>query len=171
MSHQSLHVAPRGVRWSVRRSGSERAIKLFSWDEAVARGTALGHSKKSDLFIHWDDERISIGIISGSKFSIHDLSRCFAGAKREIARLNMPLELGINLGCKQFGNKAQRSQVVLILEEQPYRYLQAVSDLNGSDIVCHDGKAQTAVKKVRDWLVNFANAQDFGPTKIMNAYD
>jgi hypothetical protein len=41
-------------------------------------------------------------LIEESKYSIHDLSRMQASAKDELARFNMPFELGLDLGCKRF---------------------------------------------------------------------
>ena len=40
-------------------------------------------------------------MIEGSKYSIHDLSRCQAREEGEYYRLNMPFELGIDYGCRQ----------------------------------------------------------------------
>jgi hypothetical protein len=40
-----------------------------------------------------------VELVQDSKFGIHDLSRCCATAKGELYRLNMPLELGIDLGA------------------------------------------------------------------------
>ena len=42
------------------------------------------------------------GLIESSKYSIHDLSRCQAKRKGEHFRLNMPFELGIDFGCRQY---------------------------------------------------------------------
>jgi hypothetical protein len=36
--------------------------------------------------------------VQGSKYSIHDLSRCRGEGKENLARFNMPLELGIAMG-------------------------------------------------------------------------
>ena len=45
-------------------------------------------------------------LIEQSKYSIHDLSRCVAAKKGEYFRLNMPFELGVDYGCREyFGNE------------------------------------------------------------------
>jgi len=41
-------------------------------------------------------------IIAQSKYSIHDLSRTQLDRRNRLPRFNMPLELGIDLGCKRF---------------------------------------------------------------------
>lgn len=109
-------------------------------------------------------------LIESSKFSIHDLSRCQARKKGEHFRLNMPFELGIDYGCRQYYGRGREDKRFLILEEQQYRYQAALSDISGSDIQAHKGDYQIAVKKVRDWLVNVAGATIVGPTKIFQDY-
>lgn len=110
------------------------------------------------------------GLIESSKFSIHDLSRCQASRKGEHFRLNMPLELGIDYGCKQFYGKGRESKKFLILEEQRYRYQAAISDLSGCDIEAHGGNFEKAVRKVRNWLVTEAGAQNIGAARILASY-
>lgn len=110
------------------------------------------------------------GLIESSKFSIHDLSRCQATRKGEHFRLNMPLELGIDYGCKQFYGKGRDSKKFLILEEQRYRYQAAISDLSGCDIEAHGGNFEKAVRKVRNWLVAEAGAQNVGAARILASY-
>ena len=67
----------------------------------------------------------------------------------------MPFELGVDFGCRHFGAAPLSKKVILILEEQPYRYQAAISDLAGSDIESHDGKYRNAVRKVRNWVSGF----------------
>jgi hypothetical protein len=64
----------------------------------------------------------------------------------------MPLELGLFLGCKRFGGKPQRKKVSLILDAEPFRYRQFVSDLSGQDIHSHGGRPEQAIREIRDWL-------------------
>jgi hypothetical protein len=110
------------------------------------------------------------GLIESSKFSIHDLSRCQAKKKGEHFRLNMPFELGIDYGCRQyFGNGRERKKF-LILEEKRYRFQAAISDISGSDIESHAADYQKAVKHVRNWLVSEAGAEAIGASKILRSY-
>lgn len=114
-------------------------------------------------------ERI-LTLIEQSKFSIHDLSRCEAKKKGERFRLNMPFELGLDYGCKTFSNAGHQSKRILILEERPYRYQAAISDLAGCDIQAHAGDYQKAVRKTRNWLVSEAGAHVEGAQLILSAY-
>lgn len=92
-------------------------------------------------------------LIRESKFSIHDLSRIQAGKKGEIFRLNMPFELGMDIGCRFYSNNHLKEKKFLVLETERYRYMKALSDLNGSDIKHHDNDPTTLVRQVRNWFV------------------
>lgn len=109
-------------------------------------------------------------LIDGSKYSTHDLSRCQATREGEHYRLNMPFELGIDYGCREFGGGDHRMKKILVLEERRYRYQAAISDLSGCDIEAHGGDFQVALRKVRNWLVGEAGAAKIGASKIMAAY-
>ena len=89
------------------------------------------------------------GLIEDSKFSIHDLSRIEGLRDGDLPRFNMPFELGLDLGCKRYSNSNKRC---LILEEQPYRYKQVLSDISGQDIKSHNNEPIMMVKAVRDWI-------------------
>ncbi|MDW4550515.1 hypothetical protein R5H32_14220 [Defluviimonas sp. D31] len=110
------------------------------------------------------------GLIEASKYSIHDLSRCQARRKGEHFRLNMPFELGIDYGCRQYYGNGREEKKFLILEEKRYRFQAAISDISGSDIEAHGGDYQKAVAKVRNWLVSEAAATPVGATKILQSY-
>ncbi|WP_085908890.1 hypothetical protein [Kiloniella majae] len=108
-------------------------------------------------------------LIESSKFSIHDLSRCQASKKGEIYRLNMPFELGIDYGCRQYHNSCSGKKF-LVLEEKPYRYQASISDISGCDIQIHGNDYQKAIRKVRNWLVTEGDAERIGPARIFGAY-
>ena len=57
-------------------------------------------------------------LIESSRYSIHDLSRLQAKTANEYARLNMPFELGIDYGCRQYMPHRSDKQL-LVLEERP----------------------------------------------------
>lgn len=59
MASKSLHVVPRDRKWAVRRTGSERATKLFdSQKDAIARGRQIARNEGTELYIHGRDGRI-----------------------------------------------------------------------------------------------------------------
>lgn len=109
-------------------------------------------------------------LIENSKYSIHDLSRCQATEEGEHFRLNMPFELGMDYGCRQYFGDGRENKKFLILEEKEYRYQVAISDISGCDIESHGGNFQTAVRKVRNWLVSEAGVATDGASKILRAY-
>jgi hypothetical protein len=90
-------------------------------------------------------------LISASRYSIHDLSRTQLDDVNELPRFNMPLELGIDLGCKEFHpDCADKS--LLIFDSEQYRFQKFVSDLSGQDIQQHSNSPKLAVTRVRNWL-------------------
>jgi hypothetical protein len=91
-------------------------------------------------------------LIAGCRFGIHDISRTELDAHSQLPRFNMPLELGIFLGAQRFGAGRHKAKNCLILDREPYRYQQFLSDISGQDIAAHHGKIRTLVSKVRDWL-------------------
>ena len=99
------------------------------------------------------------GLIGECRYGIHDLSRTELDVANQLPRFNMPLELGIFLGAKRFGGKAQSAKRLLILDVERYRYQRFISDLAGMDIHGHDGDATVALRKTRDWLANVSRRQ------------
>lgn len=106
-------------------------------------------------------------LIGQSRYSIHDLSRLQANKKKEFYRLNMPFELGIDFGCRCFSENSQSAKRFLILEKENYRYMRALSDINGLDIKSHKNDPQELVKAIRNWLVETVRIRDAkSPTVI-----
>jgi len=111
-----------------------------------------------------------ISLIQQSKFGIHDLSRCHARKRGELFRLNMPLELGLDLGCKRFSRGLRRKKKCLILETERYRYQATVSDLSNSDIFAHGDDPEELIRGVRNWLVQEALAHPKSGSAIWGAF-
>lgn len=111
-----------------------------------------------------------VELIRSSRYAIHDLSRLQAQEAGEFYRLNMPLELGLDVGCRLFGGEPYRSKRCLVLEEQPFRYQAAISDLSGSDIAAHGGSPEALVTAVRHWLSSKASVRLPGPTQVWSAF-
>jgi hypothetical protein len=110
------------------------------------------------------------GLIEASLYSIHDLSRCVAKKRGEHFRLNMPFELGIDWACRRYFGDGREAKRFLILEEKPYRYQVALSDISGCDIQYHAADFQQAVRKVRNWLVSEAGIAADGAARILARY-
>ncbi|WP_125182804.1 hypothetical protein [Minwuia thermotolerans] len=107
-------------------------------------------SEDSDSGKHRLDKILHM--IESCKFSIHDLSRCRATTAGEISRMNMPFELGLDFGCKQFYGYDCDSKKILILESEKYQYQKSISDIGGCDVLHHENEPGLAVRRVRDWL-------------------
>jgi len=107
-------------------------------------------------------------MINVSKFCIHDLSRM------EIIddRFNMPFELGLDLGCKHFGNENHKTKKCLIFEKEKYRIKSVLSDLAGNDIYTHNNEPEELVSELRNWLkINLTGKVIFGGEKIWQEYN
>jgi hypothetical protein len=92
-----------------------------------------------------------VDLISSSRYSIHDLSRTSLDDANALPRFNMPLELGIDLGCKAYKPECS-DKSLLIFDSEQYRFQKFVSDLGGQDIHQHGNSPRTAVMRVRNWL-------------------
>ena len=90
-------------------------------------------------------------MIADCRYGIHDISRT-EDKSSGLPRFNMPLELGVFLGAKKFGIEEQKRKKCLILDTEPYRYQQFISDIAGQDIQAHNDAPELTVKVVRDWL-------------------
>lgn len=111
-----------------------------------------------------------IELIESSRYSIHDLSRLKAKKVGEMFRLNMPLELGIDIGCKRFKGAPWSGKKCLILETERYRYQAALSDLSNSDIAAHGDDPLAAFTAVRDWLDQEARLDADGPARLWDQF-
>ena len=91
-------------------------------------------------------------VIEECKFGINDLSAVELDAATGLPRFNMPLELGLFLGCKRFGPSSQQTKRCLILDKERYRYRNFISDISGQDIRSHNAQPELAIRAIRDWL-------------------
>ena len=106
-------------------------------------------------------------LIRESRYSIHDLSRLQSQRSKEFYRMNMPFELGIEYGCRQFGSPRLKTKRCLILEKERYNYIKALSDLSGVDIKHHKNDPEELASAVRDWFVETVGLRGLkSPSKI-----
>ncbi|MBU4480659.1 nucleotide-binding protein [Patescibacteria group bacterium] len=110
-------------------------------------------------------------IISSCRYGIHDISRTELDSKNKLPRFNMPLELGLFLGAKRFGDKRHNKKACLIFDRKPYRYQKFISDISGQDIRGHNSKPKTAIKEVRDWLRGKSKRYPPDGSIIWNRYE
>lgn len=98
-------------------------------------------------------ERILSGLFS-SKYSLHDLSRCRGEGDQQLARFNMPLELGMAMARRFHGEVAgEDAHEWCVLVPDGHLYQQFISDLAGFDPLKYDGDPASVVRKVVSWLV------------------
>jgi len=109
-------------------------------------------------------ERI-IELIKKSKYSIHDLSRNVSTAAGEIARFNMPFELGLDIGIRHASYRSKYSQKKsLIIEQDRFRYRKALSDISGNDIASYEGSPERLIHIIRHWFTTIIHPkQPSGP--------
>jgi hypothetical protein len=91
-----------------------------------------------------------MAIIGECKYGVHDVSR-FTGST-DLPRFNMPLELGIFMGCVEFGNAPHSVKRYLVVDEKPFRYQQFISDLSGQDTKSHGNSEEGMIRCIREWL-------------------
>jgi hypothetical protein len=90
-------------------------------------------------------------IIAQCQYGIHDISRTELGPGR-LPRFNMPLELGLDLGCRRYGPGLLSQKRLLILDKSRHRYHKFISDIAGQDIVSHANSPKRLIRCVRDWI-------------------
>lgn len=78
-------------------------------------------------------------LMSRCQYSFHDISRVELDDRRpRVPRFNMPFELGAAVGMAEHG---RYDHFWFAFESKPYRALKTLSDLNGTEIYAHEGKA------------------------------
>ncbi|MFH1563325.1 MAG: hypothetical protein ABIF11_07930 [Nitrospirota bacterium] len=110
-------------------------------------------------------------IISECKYGIHDISMTDLDPVNLLPRFNMPLELGIYLGCQRFGGRIQQRKACMIMDREPYRYQKFISDIAGQDIHFHNNDPKNVVSCVRDWIRSASGRTKIpGGAKIWERY-
>jgi len=91
-------------------------------------------------------------MIQQCDLGIHDLSRTELSRQTSTPRFNMPFELGLFLGARNYGGPRQKQKRALVLAETRAKWAPSISDLAGVDPVFHDNSATGVVGAVRDFL-------------------
>jgi hypothetical protein len=91
-----------------------------------------------------------MGLVASCKYGVHDISRTESNPKG-LPRFNMPLELGLDLGCREYAAD-QSAKRLLIMDRSKHRYQEFISDISGQDIMAHGNRPKTVIRVVRDWL-------------------
>jgi len=107
-----------------------------------------------------------LDIIGDCRYSIHDLSRTELDRTTALPRFNMPLELGIDIGCRAYGSGYEQKSF-LIFDRDRFRFQTYVSDIAGQDIAHHEDDPNRAIGRVRDWLRTEAGLDSLPGAKAM----
>ena len=111
-----------------------------------------------------------IRLIRTSRFGIHDISRTEVN-ENHLPRFNMPYEFGLFMGFKHSGSVTQKQKAVLVLDREPYRYQQFLSDIAGQDIRSHSGQPHELIRQVRHWLQAQVNRDLFGASRLIADFE
>ena len=104
--------------------------------------------------------------IAGSKYSIHDLSRSTGEGGDNLARFNMPLELGMAAAIRFEREGSDRPHRWLALVPDGYAYQKFVSDLAGFDPARHDSSVPSIIREVSAWLRTLDDVLDPVPSAL-----
>lgn len=107
----------------------------------------------------------------GSRYSIHDLSRCQVHAVGEYSRMNMPFELGLDLGIRRAAGDLPGDKRFLIFERNAYETKRALSDLAGQDVEAHGDSYEKVIIKLRNFLKVEAECDLPGAARIKADYE
>jgi hypothetical protein len=104
-----------------------------------------------------------------SRYSIHDLSRCTGEGSENLARFNMPLELGMAMARRYMGSPDDHEW--LVLAPLGHAYLRFASDLAAFDPATHDGTVKTVVYAVMPWLATRkGSVSRVTPTEVLSSF-
>jgi hypothetical protein len=110
-----------------------------------------------------------LAAMQGSKYSIHDLSRCRGEGDMNLARFNMPLELGMAMSQRFSGKTKKDGHDWLVLVPRGHSYKRFLSDLAGYDPMEYDGSLDTVVPTVMAWLATRPDAVETPTPKAVLA--
>jgi hypothetical protein len=96
--------------------------------------------------------------LKDSKYSIHDLCRCRGHGDQNLARFNMPLELGIAMAHRFGARRPDDSHDWLLLVPTGNLYDNYISDLAGYDPKQIEEKVEEVVPAVMSWLITRKDA-------------
>ena len=110
-------------------------------------------------------------MITECRLGIHDLSRTEMDRHSRLPRFNMPLELGLFLAAKHFGQDQQKRKACIVFEGPSHSYEAFISDIKGQDIVAHENDPSTMVAKVRNWLTSNSGTSLQGGHALWSEYE
>jgi hypothetical protein len=110
--------------------------------------TVLGFVSRATLGIPSGARRLEriLSLIQSCRYTVHDLSRVQLDRRApRTPRFNMPFELGLAVAWSA-QNPAKHS--CFAYEEDLYRPLKSISDLNGTDFQIHHGRVEGVMREL-----------------------
>ena len=89
-------------------------------------------------------------LIRQSQYSIHDLSTVVDTRDSSILHLNMPFELGLDLGVRFSDAKVQDRKIALVLEEKEGDVKKMMSDFGFGETKAHRNQGKRLVRAIRN---------------------
>lgn len=114
---------------------------------------AHGLSARSALEAHEGPRLQRIwSAISASKYSVHDLSRLRGEGPDNLARFNMPFELGFAVALRFQAPATGRSHHWYAMFEGAFEDKRVLSDLAGFDLGHHESTVESVIRTLCQWL-------------------
>jgi hypothetical protein len=149
---------------AARRRQQSRAASVFlniPYDSAfeklllayIAAVSAFGLTPRATLEVPFGKRRLDriLSLISGSQYSIHDLSRVqLDRSSPRVPRFNMPFELGLAVALSQ---RSKPRHQWIVCESRRYRLNKSLSDLDGTDPYVHGGTIQGIFRELSNAFV------------------
>jgi hypothetical protein len=113
-----------------------------------------------------------IRIIDACHYGIHDISKADLDENTQLARFNMPLELGIFIGAHHYApvKHYNRNKKFIVMDSEQFRYQRFISDINGQDIKAHGLEEERVIQHVRDFLSTSSRTQLFGADYLIEQF-
>lgn len=149
-----------------------RAILFTIQDCGFAARCALEADSTGDIRI----QKI-IKIIGECRYGVHDISKADLDENSQLARFNMPLELGIFIGAHHFAvpKSYNRTKQYIVIDTEPYRYQKFISDLSGQDIKAYGvdktRQVEIIIQQVRDFLLTSSHRKLPGSDYLYGRYE
>lgn len=84
--------------------------------------------------------------------------------------MNMPFELGLDMGRRRAPDLETSDKKFLIFELEPYELKRCLSDISGTDVAFHRNDFQLVLKKLRDFLRVEAGCKLPGAVALADQY-
>ena len=111
-----------------------------------------------------------LDLIERCRVSIHDLSRAKSASAGETFRMNMPFELGLDMGRRRAPDVETNDKRFIIFEKEPYELKRCLSDLAGVDVEFHRNDFQLVIRKLRDFIRVEVGVNLPGPSALEGEY-